>query len=83
MGDTGRGGGPLQRARAYLERFDVEATYVSGSGPVGAAIREAVRDHGCDAVFMGSYTFNRWLEDVVGGILEQVLLECDVPTLVT
>ncbi len=83
VGDTGRGGGPLQRARAYLERFDVEATYVSGSGPVGAAIREAVRDHGCDAVFMGSYTFNRWLEDVVGGILEQVLLECDVPTLVT
>ncbi len=83
VAEHGRGGSPLERARAYLERFDVEATYISAHGPVGEAIRDTLRGQGCDAVFMGSYTYSRWLEDVVGGILEQVLVECDVPVLVT
>ncbi len=83
VAEHGRGGSPLDRARSYLGRFDIEATYISAHGPVGEAIREAVQGQGCDAVFMGSYTYNRWLEDVVGGILEQVLVECDVPVLVT
>jgi len=83
VAEHGRGGSPLERARAYLERFDVDATYISAHGPVGEAIRDTVQGQGCDAVFMGSYTFSRWLENVVGGILEQVLVECDVPVLVT
>lgn len=83
VADYGRGSSPLDRAREYLERFDVEATYVSAQGPVAKAIRDAVDAHGCDAVFMGSYKYSRWLEDVVGGILEQVLLEGEEPVLVT
>ncbi|MEJ2288689.1 MAG: hypothetical protein P8Y02_08605 [Deinococcales bacterium] len=51
---------------------------------MGYAIRQTVEEHRCDAVFMGSYKYNRWLEEVVGGILEQVLLDGGrVPVLVT
>ncbi len=84
VADYGRGVNPLDRARDYLERFDIEATYVSAHGPVGAAIRQTMEEQGCDALFMGSYKYNRWLEEVVGGILEQVLLDGSrVPVLVT
>lgn len=82
VAEYGRGVSPLDRARAYLERFEVEATYVSARGPVAQAVREAAAAHDCDAIFMGSYTYSRWLEEVVGGILEQVLLEGEVPVLV-
>ena len=82
--DYGRGASPLDRARDYLERFDIDATYVSAHGPVVAAIRETAEAQRCDALFMGSYKYNRWLEDVVGGILEQVLLDGSrIPVLVT
>jgi len=83
VADRARGASPLDRARAYLDRFGVKATYVSAHGPVVPSIQETVAAQGCDAVFMGSYKFNRWLEDVVGGILEQVLLDGEVPVLVT
>ncbi len=83
VAEHGRGVSPLDRARTYLERFGIEATYVSAHGPVAEALREVAELHDCDAIFMGSYKFSRWLEDVVGGILEQVLLDGDVPILVT
>ncbi len=81
--ERARGVSPLDRARRYLERFGVNAAYVSAQGPVPAAIQETLTAHGCDALFMGSFKFNRWLEEVVGGILEQVLLTSEVPVLVT
>jgi len=83
VSDRPRGASPLVRAREYLERFDVDATYVSAHGPVAEAVRDTLDAQGCDALFMGSFKFSRWLEEVVGGILEQVLLEGEVPVLVT
>ncbi len=83
VADLVRGMSPLQRARAYLEGLGVVADYVERRGGVADAISWAVEEFGCDAIFMGSYKYNRWLEDVVGGILERVLLSTDLPVLVT
>jgi len=83
VSDRARGVSPLGRAREYLERFGVRATYVSAHGPVPQAIEQTLAAQRCDALFMGSYKYARWLEEVVGGILEQVLLQGDVPVLVT
>lgn len=83
VSERSRGQSPLDRAREYLERFGVQASYVSAHGPVAEAIHDTLAAQRCDALFMGSYKFSRWLEEVVGGILEQVLLDGEAPVLVT
>lgn len=72
----------IKQAMAYLERYDLEATYVEERGPVLEAIIETIEAHGCDAVFMGSYSYSRWLESMFGGVLEGVLTESGKPVLI-
>jgi len=76
------GAGTLERARRYLEGYGVEASYVEARGPVGRAIVETAATHECDVIIMGSYSYNRWLETVVGGVLDRVLREAGRPVLV-
>ncbi len=84
VGEAARGLSPvLARARSYLERLGIGADYLSERGAVPEAILRTAREHGCDAIFMGSFKYNRWIEEVVGGILEKVLLGCRLPLLVT
>lgn len=81
--EFGRGDAPRERARAYLERLGIQATYLSRRGAVPDAIEEVVRQEGCDALFMGAYKYSRWWEEQVGGVLDQVLLRCRVPLFIT
>jgi nucleotide-binding universal stress UspA family protein len=67
------GGSPLEEARSYLESYGIDATYVAARGRVGSTIVEVAREHGCDTVLMGSYKYNRWLESMLGGVLEEVI----------
>ena len=84
VGEAVRGLVPvLERARSYLEHLDIHADYLSEHGAVADALLRTARERGCDAIFMGSFKYNRWIEDVVGGILEKVLLGCRLPLLVT
>ncbi|MEX2535945.1 MAG: universal stress protein [Trueperaceae bacterium] len=69
----GIGSTPLERARAYLEAHGIEASYMTGRGKVGLTIVETAREQGCDTILMGSYKYNRWLEAMLGGVLEEVL----------
>jgi nucleotide-binding universal stress UspA family protein len=73
----------LAEARAYLERHGVAADYVERAGPVADAIVEVAEDRGCDLILMGSHRYARWLETVLGGVLERVLRASTVPVLVT
>lgn len=70
-------------ALAYLERLGVRATAVHERGAVGEAIARACTKHGCDVVFLGSHRRARWLEDVLGGVLDDVMARLEVPLLVT
>lgn len=72
----------IKQAMAYLERYEIEATYVEERGPVVEAILETLDAHECDAVFIGSHSYSRWLESMFGGVLEGVLTRGGVPTLI-
>ncbi len=73
----------LGEARTYLERHGVTADYVERSGPVAEAIVATAEERGCDLILMGSHRYARWLETVLGGVLERVLRSSKVPVLVT
>jgi len=73
----------LHRAGAYLERLGVRAELVSASGPVAAAIVRVARERGCDIIFLGSHSRLRWLEEVLGGVVDEVLETTDLPLLIT
>ncbi|HEX7004928.1 MAG TPA: universal stress protein [Trueperaceae bacterium] len=64
---------PLEMARSYLDAHGIDATYIGTRGRVATAIVETAREEGCDTVMMGSYKFSRWLESMLGGVLEEVL----------
>ncbi|MCZ7600048.1 MAG: universal stress protein [Gammaproteobacteria bacterium] len=73
----------LTAAVGYLERLGVRATGVHERGPVDEAIERSCRHHDCDVVFLGSHRYARWLEEVMGGVLEKVMQRLDVPLVVT
>ena len=72
----------LDKARAYLDRFGVVADYLEYRGAVAEALVAAADEHGCDAVLMGSYRYSRWLESLLGGVLERTLAVAGRPVLV-
>ncbi len=73
----------LAEARAYLERHGVSADYVKARGAVAEAITSVAAERGCDLILMGSYRYARWLESMLGGVLERVLRSTHTPVLVT
>jgi nucleotide-binding universal stress UspA family protein len=74
---------PLQEARAMFERYGVVADYVATDGPVAEGIVRVADERDRDVIVMGSHTWRRWLEGVLGGLLEQVLMRASRPVLIT
>ena len=72
----------LDDARAYLERFGVVADYVHRRGPVADSLVAVADERVSDLVLMGSYRYSRWLESLLGGVLERTLLRAGRPVLV-
>jgi nucleotide-binding universal stress UspA family protein len=72
----------MKLAKRYLERHDIEATYVEKQGDVGQAILEAAAELGSDLIVMGGYGFNPVLEIVLGSVVDQVLRESHQPALI-
>lgn len=83
VAEIGRGGeAVLGRARVYLERYGVDADYHLERGDVAGALLRVAESHEADMIFMGSYRYSRWLETVLGGVVEGVLLGSSLPVLV-
>lgn len=80
---AGRADEVLARARAMFDRYGARADYVPAHGPVADAITRVAHEHDCDVILMGSYTYSRWLEEMFGGVLEQVLRRARMPVLIT
>jgi len=75
--------GALDDARTRLEAYGVTADYVRAEGPVPQALLDTCEARGCDVIVMGSYGTYRWLEAMLGGVLEQVLERTPVPVMIT
>jgi nucleotide-binding universal stress UspA family protein len=72
----------LRRAQKYLESHGVQATYVEENGPVPEAILKTAEDQERNLIIMGGYGHNPVLEVVIGSVVDQVLSESQMPTLI-
>jgi nucleotide-binding universal stress UspA family protein len=72
----------LDRARTYLEDYDVRATFLQKSGPVAPAILQAAEEQESDLILMGGYGFNPVLEVVLGSAVDEVLRTARRPMLI-
>lgn len=63
----------LVAAQRYLDDLGIRAEYVAEHGPVAAAIVRTLSDYRCDLLIMGSRRLSPWLEEITGGVLDDVL----------
>ncbi len=75
-------GDPQETARAYLERLGIQARYLRAQGPVAPTIVRTARERGCDLLLIGSYNRHPLRELLLGSVLESVLQQTVIPTLV-
>jgi nucleotide-binding universal stress UspA family protein len=73
----------LARAGDYLEGLGIKAELVTAYGPVAVAIAQTAEDHGCDVIFLGSHSRLRWLEEALGGVLDELIQRTQLPLVVT
>lgn len=73
----------LDRARAAFERYGASADYLLRDGPVAERIAQVARDLDRDVILLGSYKHSRFLEDVFGGVPEELLRRAPAPLLLT
>lgn len=66
----------------YLHRCDVQPLLIQESGAVGEAILRTAETHGCDLIIMGGYRKTPLLEVMVGTVVDEVLTQSPLPTLV-
>ena len=75
--------GSLARAGEYLQKLGVKADLVTAHGPVADTIVRVAKEHGCDAIFLGSHSRLRWLEEMLGGVLDELTERTELPLVVT
>ena len=72
----------LTRARNYLERHGVEATFVKEKGPVAEVILQVAEEQTSDLIIMGGYGYRPVLEVVLGSAVDQLLRTSCRPMLI-
>ncbi len=72
----------LTYAEKYLEMHEIQAEYVLAHGPVANSLLKAIEVYHCDVLIMGSYCSPAAVEAVIGGTVDRVLRETNVPVLV-
>jgi nucleotide-binding universal stress UspA family protein len=72
----------LDRARRYLQKHDVEATFVQERGPVAEAILQNAETHMSDLIIVGGYGRRPLLEVVLGSAVDQVMRASRRPMLI-
>ncbi len=72
----------LQHARSYLEAREIQAGYLSDTGPADEAILKAAKDQSSNFILMGGYGFSPVVEAVLGSTLDRVLREAGAPILI-
>jgi nucleotide-binding universal stress UspA family protein len=71
----------IERAKAYLEKHDVEYVEMK-NGLVGEAILETAECYHCDFILMGSYGHSPIVEMMLGSTVDHVLRESHIPILI-
>ena len=72
----------LSRAKDYLNKRNVEATFVEEIGTVSDSILHIANMYECDLIIMGGYGRGPVLEVVLGSTVDQVLRKSQIPILI-
>ncbi|MEM6427652.1 MAG: universal stress protein [Deinococcota bacterium] len=72
----------LAKAKDYLSQHEVEASFVQTRGRVADGILQAATVHESDLILLGSYRYNALVEPLLGGVLDQLLKNSQIPLLV-
>ncbi len=72
----------LDDARQYLEKQNVNASYIQEKGPLSETLLKISNDYACDFIIMGGYSLSPLLELVFGSVVDDVLRSSDKPLLI-
>src|SRR5690606_5154747 len=82
VAELGGNANALDEAGEYLGRLGLEAELVRERGAVAEAILSTAERVASDLILMGSYKYSRWLEQVTGGVLDDVVAGSDGAVLI-
>ena len=72
----------VKAVQEYLQSHQVEATFLTKSGPVVEAILTAAEENDSNLIIMGGYGYNPVMEIVLGSAVDEVLRSSRRPTLI-
>lgn len=72
----------LDRAKAYLQRHDIDGRYVLRKGDIGATVLETAVDYHTNLLIMGGFGFRPVMHAVMGSTVDKVLREFKKPILI-
>ncbi|NUM44178.1 MAG: universal stress protein [Anaerolineales bacterium] len=76
-------GRSLDRARSYLEKHTLPATYLRATGSVDEVILHTAETHNANLIVMGGYGSNPVMEVMLGSTVEKVLSQYKYPVLIS
>lgn len=71
------------KAEQYLTESKVTAAFQVESGPVAETIIETASQCSCDLILIGGYRASPLVEVLSGSIVDQILRQTDIPTLIS
>lgn len=73
----------LDKAKSYLDKHEVAATYLAAEGPVASTLIELIESENADVLAIGGYEYSALFEPILGGgVLDEVLRQTKVPMLI-
>lgn len=73
---------PLERAKDYLKKLEITATYVEKTGPIGKTVIATAEEYQCDLIVMGGYDLPLLRELLFGSNVEKILRKSQLPMLI-
>jgi nucleotide-binding universal stress UspA family protein len=72
----------LSLAKRYLNRRNVNATFINKVGSVGDSILDTAQEYECDLIIMGGYGRSPVLEVMLGSTVDPILQASQIPVLI-
>ena len=72
----------LSRAREYLEKLEIDATFIERSGEVVDTILDTAQTINSELIIMGGYGKHPLVEITLGSSVDKILRECSHPILI-
>jgi nucleotide-binding universal stress UspA family protein len=72
----------LEQAQKYLRRHGIEPQCFLEEGDVTEILMNNIKETESDLLVLGSYEYGPLIEPVLGGTLDEILRQCNIPMLI-